>query len=247
MRTQYLFQAEPIVLETTNESALKPGDVVEAVNGYPIMTQAGPDDFTYPPAGRLTLTARRGGTRVVLEVTRMGACAAKPEEPVSANQPPKPSYAATRTEQPIIIIDGFPLATASSEPKADFFWGIGQYGFAIGCVPSCTRTKASDGTQYYKFDGYPPIVAVVAGGAAERAGLRVGDIVTQIDGKSILAEEGALRFFRGSKSETMHVTATRNGRQVGYLLKALVGLWRARDAACRPISSGGRRTAIATR
>jgi hypothetical protein len=227
MRTQYGFQAEPIVLETTSGSALKPGDVIEAVNGHPIMTQAGSDAFTYPPAGPLKLIARRAGARIVLEVTRLGACADKPEEPDRAFQRSvvesalqKSGYVPARTDEPIIIVDGVVQPTPSSAPKADFFWGIGRYGFAIGCLPSCTLTKASDGTQYYKFDGYPAIVAVLPGGAAERVGLRAGDIVTQIDGKSILREEGALRFFRGNKTETMQLTVTRNGQQVGYLLKA---------------------------
>jgi len=275
MRTQYGFQAEPIVLETTTSSVLKPGDVIEAVNGQPVMTQAGADAFTYPPAGTLSLTVRRGSSRIQLAANRLGPCAintnqrANDAEPlivvdgvvvpdlnqlkkedienievlkgqqatstygdraehgvvvVTTKKPkpaqPKPAYAPTRTEEPIIVIDGVVQPNASSEPKSDYFWGIGQYGFAIGCVPSCTRTKASDGTQYYKFDGYPPVVAVIAGGAAERAGIRVGDVVTQIDGKSILEEEGAFRFFRANKAVTMHVTVTRNGQQVGYLLKA---------------------------
>jgi RNA polymerase sigma-70 factor (ECF subfamily) len=54
----------------------------------------------------------------------------------------------------------------------------------------------------------------------ERAGLRVGDVVTQLDGKSILEEEGALRALRGTKAETMRVTVLRNGAPAGFLLRA---------------------------
>lgn len=71
-----------------------------------------------------------------------------------------------------------------------------------------------------KFDGDPPVVALVADGLAERAGIRVGDLVTQIDGKSILGEEGALRFFRTNRNDSMHVTVMRDGLQAGYLLQA---------------------------
>jgi len=37
----YSFHAEPIVLRTSATSALRPGDIVEAVNGQPITTRAG--------------------------------------------------------------------------------------------------------------------------------------------------------------------------------------------------------------
>ena len=85
--------------------------------------------------------------------------------------------------------------------------------------PSCTSARAADGADYYKFDGYPPIVALTPGGAAERAGIQVGDLISQIDGKSILSEEGATRFFR-NKTETMNVTVIRNRQPIGYVLKA---------------------------
>src|SRR5262252_6662351 len=71
-KPQYVFQAEPIVLETAPTSVLKAGDVIEAVNGEPIMTQAGADRFTYPPAGQVTLTVRRANARVQLAASTVG-------------------------------------------------------------------------------------------------------------------------------------------------------------------------------
>ncbi|HJU75133.1 MAG TPA: PDZ domain-containing protein, partial [Gemmatimonadaceae bacterium] len=95
----------------------------------------------------------------------------------------------------------------------------GRYGFAISCLPSCTKARAADGTDYWKFDGHPPIAGIRAGGPAAMAGLQVGDLVTQIDGISILTEQGALRFQRAERKETLHVTVLRSGKEVGYLLK----------------------------
>src|SRR5204862_1422048 len=86
VRTQYVFQAEPIVLETSSGSVLKPGDVVEAVNGDPIMTQAGADRFTYPTAGPALITVRRGNSRVQLAATTSG-CSDRADRPDSANRP----------------------------------------------------------------------------------------------------------------------------------------------------------------
>jgi TonB-dependent SusC/RagA subfamily outer membrane receptor len=131
----------------------------------------------------------------------------------------KPAAQATPKTEPVIIIDGVPQATV---PKLEenFFFGGRRFGFALACSPSCTRARTADGAEYYKFDGYPPIVAVTDSGPAARAGLRVGDLITQIDGKSILAEEGALRFFRSNRSEAMSLTVVRDRLPISFVLSA---------------------------
>lgn len=220
-RPQYLFQAEPIVLETAPGSVLKAGDVIEAVNGAPIMTQIGSDRFTYPQAGHVTLTVRRGSARVKLTTSTAG-CESNPAQPEdTARHATSPKSAAAPVNEPIYVIDGVvvqppraPDADANLTPTGR------RFGFAVGCPQSCTRTKASDGTDYYRFEGYPPIVALTPGGAAERAGIRVGDVVTEVDGKSVLTEDGALRFMRGTRTETLQLTVIRDRQSVGYLLKA---------------------------
>jgi TonB-dependent SusC/RagA subfamily outer membrane receptor len=269
-RPQYLFQAEPIVLEAAPGSVLKAGDVIEAVNGEPIMTQTGSDRFTYPQAGQVTLTVRRGGARVQLTASTRG-CETKPAKPEDGSKPlimvdgvavadmnqlkpgdidnievlkgeaartlygelarngvivittkrmspPKP--AARSANDPIFVIDGVVVPTSPPAADTNLTPSGRRFGFAVGCLQGCTRTKASDGTDYYKFDGYPAIVALTPGGAAERAGIRVGDVVTEVDGKSVLTEDGALRFIRGTRTETLQLTVIRDRQSVGYLLKA---------------------------
>jgi TonB-dependent SusC/RagA subfamily outer membrane receptor len=269
-RPQYLFQAEPIVLETAPGSVLEAGDVIEAVNGEPIMTQTGADRFTYPQAGQATLTVRRGNARVQLTTSTAG-CESKPAQPEDTSKPliivdgvavtdmnqlkpaeidnievlkgdaartlygerarngvivvttkratsPKP--ASSPVNEPIYIVDGVVQPTRGPDAETNPTLSGRRFGFAVGCLPSCTRAKASDGTDYFKFGGYPPIVALTPGGAAERAGIRVGDRVSEVDGKSVLTEEGALRFMRGNKTEVLQLTMIRDRQAVGYLLKA---------------------------
>jgi membrane-associated protease RseP (regulator of RpoE activity) len=275
VRTTYVFQAEPIVLETAPSSVLKAGDVIVAVNGEPIMTQAGSDQFTYPAAGRSVVTVRRGNARLELTATT-AACRAQPDVasnlrttdplivvdgavvPSFSQIPPReqietvevlrgpaavlyradPDRAviviktkrrytsitplmtpAPRDTSPLIIVDGVVQANAR-EADVNQSAGGRRFGFAISCVPSCTRAKASDGTEYYKFDAYPPIAALTPGGPAERAGIRVGDLVAQIDGQSILGEEGALRFFRANRKDSMHLMVMRDRAVLAYLLKS---------------------------
>ena len=98
----------------------------------------------------------------------------------------------------------------------------GKYGFAVACQPSCTAVTGKDGPlffTYYKYGGFPPIVAVRPGSPAERAGVKVGDRVTKIDGRSILEEDGALRLASVDQRETLRLTVQRDGKDVEYVLK----------------------------
>jgi membrane-associated protease RseP (regulator of RpoE activity) len=121
---------------------------------------------------------------------------------------------------PVYVIDGV-VQPGPADKVTDTFWGSGRFGFALGCVPSCTRVKASDGgTDFYRFDSNPPVIAVVSGGVAEKAGIKQGDIVTDLDGKSVLEDDGALRFFRSNKRETLRVTVLRDRQRYDIQLRA---------------------------
>src|SRR5262245_4395666 len=68
-RPIYSFFAEPVVLEVNGKTGVSAGDVVEAVNGKPITTSAGAEQFTYPSAGVSSISVRRGRDRQVISVT----------------------------------------------------------------------------------------------------------------------------------------------------------------------------------
>lgn len=233
---EYSFNAEPRILATAEWSALRQGDVIEAINGQPITTRAGSDLFTYPSRGESLIAVRRDGTRVDVKATPRadcndplvgrsniarvevwkgplalqwyGAASAGGVIQVYTNRPPVPLQ--TVRPEPVQSQQG-----ASSNESAT----TGRYGFAISCFPSCTRARAADGTEYWRFDGQPPIAGIRAGGAAAMAGLQVGDVVLEIDGISILTEQGALRFQQAERRETLNVTVQRLGKRVAFTLK----------------------------
>lgn len=93
-----------------------------------------------------------------------------------------------------------------------------RLGLAVVCDSVCSPAQSRDGAEYYRFGRYPSIFALVAGGPAEAAGLRPGDVLTEIDGISILTEEGALRFGGRESKESMRVTAVREGKKIGFLV-----------------------------
>src|SRR4051812_3074720 len=70
------FFAEPVVTQVAPRSEVETGDVVEAVDGNPITTQAGADAFAYPKAGDHVLTVRRGRERREIRVSVGATCSA---------------------------------------------------------------------------------------------------------------------------------------------------------------------------
>ena len=112
-----------------------------------------------------------------------------------------------------------PAALSESGPAPSSAEPPGRFGLAISCTPSCTRARAADGSEYWKYDAFPTIAALRPAGPAERLGLQVGDLVTKIDGFSILEEKGALRLFASERARSLHVTVLRDGKETGYLLQ----------------------------
>ncbi len=221
-RPTYLFYAEPVILQTNGAGGARVGDILEAVNGLPITTVTGSYLFTYPRAGDNQLTIRRGRERHVLEFTLPGPDA-ECGRPNGPSLLPGSSVAIDqRGPQPVYIVDGHVVenpvldATAPSGPQT------GPYGFAIACVPSCTAAEGYEGKTrftYYTYDGNPPIIAIKAGSPAERAGLRVGDVITKVDGRSVLEREAAMRLGSAYLKETLHLTVLRDSKEVRILVR----------------------------
>jgi len=285
LRTRFIFEAEPVVLESTTASVLRPGDVVVAIDGDPIMTEAGADRFTYPAAARSVITVRRGNARVDLDATALACGPLLPQTPApSGGSEPLfvvdgvvvpgisnvsrkdiesvevlrgvAASALYRTDPnrtvvvittnlaklrgsarqnapvpvrpdtgPLIIIDGVVqtsangIALPSAPPSTAIVATNGRFGFGIECTGSCAAgARLYTAGDSVSFETYPRVVALTRGGVAERAGLRVGDIVTKLDGKSLLGR-GA-RLARDSSEDTMRVTVMREGAETTFTLKA---------------------------
>jgi hypothetical protein len=263
----YTFFAEPVVTQvdyrlgalTSNRPVIvvdgvvqsgstAVGDVIEAVDGHPITTQAGADLFTYPNAGAHSLTVRRGRDREVIDVSVPASCATASSGATSASTGGTSSRrgddrvhlgvgigagnssatGGTTTSggsassagkgngygrgvpaffgDTIEIVNGSPVIHSSGSSPA-----IGRFGFAVECSPSCSLNRSPSGAYYYKYDGYPRIVEVRERSAADRAGLRVGDLITKVEGKSILNEDA----LRGSdQGNQLHITVRRDGKEI---------------------------------
>ena len=122
---------------------------------------------------------------------------------------------------PLIIIDGVVQNGTAGPPGVGGAARIGKFGFAVSCEPSCAAATDTDGPlmyTYYTYDGPPPVVAIHAGSPSERAGVKIGDLLLRIDGKSIVDPEGALALARIDKKESVRLTVRRDGKEIEYVL-----------------------------
>jgi C-terminal processing protease CtpA/Prc len=198
-RMQFIFHAEPLILQTSTRSALRQGDVIEAVNGKPITTREGAELFTYP-TGATQIMVRRGGSRTVVGALPFASC--KDETPDSTD--------VGRREA---------LAEKAVTVHPSSFAQAGRFGFSLTCLPSCTRIRASNGVEYWRYDAVPAIGGLDPDGPAAKSGLRIGDMVLEIDGRSVLEEEGALRLLNSGKERSLRLTIQRaDGTKATYTL-----------------------------
>jgi len=66
----------------------------------------------------------------------------------------------------------------------------------------------------WHFDEYPRIAQVVAGGAAQRADIKIGDLLMAVDGVPITTDEGSQRFSQLRAGDTAHLTLDRGGKTI---------------------------------
>jgi hypothetical protein len=69
----------------------------------------------------------------------------------------------------------------------------GRFGFSLECVNGCRFVEAGFDHAYFRFTGEPRVSAAPKSGFAFRGGLRVGDLIVDVDSMPITSEEAGLR------------------------------------------------------
>ncbi len=95
----------------------------------------------------------------------------------------------------------------------------GTLGLGIRCSRCSFRYPSSDSSAVWEFSGHPEVISVEDGGAADEAGLEVGDVLTHVDGLDLAIPEGGerwgalragdtveIRYRRGNESHTTTLT-----------------------------------------
>src|SRR5579885_1314429 len=106
---------------------------------------------------------------------------------------------------------GFATARGSDGPRPLLF------GFAVECSRCTSVGRRGQGggrgpAAVWQYEENPRIAVVVTGSAAERAGIRVGDHLVAVDGKSITTDEGSRRFSELRAGDSTRLTLERAGK-----------------------------------
>ena len=232
----YTFFAEPVVTETRAPSMVTNGDVIIAVDGNPITSQAGADRFAHPSTGPHTLTVRRGRERQDIHVDLRTNCVAGSTTITGAVSTGVGTGLGGTATTNIAGGSGSNIATsiagcpglgqvrlrgtagsvATGEP-AIYVDGVlvpgGRFGFAVSSRPVCRMEQTEGRTVYrYVYAEYPTISAVRPQSAADKAGLRAGDVIMKVEGKSVLDAPAGLT--GADQRSQLHMTVRRDGTDI---------------------------------
>ena len=224
----WLFRSEPEVIEVRENSVasgkLRGGDVITAIDGMLITTrEAGRRFANVRPGERVTLTLRRGDSWSKFTLVAGGRCeravpapAAPPTPPTAprTEAPPREPRAArppTAREAPSPVPAAVPRPARLPRPPEGVF-PSGWFGFGISC--DCTvHAATADAPPVWEFREPPEIYSVEPGSPAERAGLKRGDRLIEIDGVPLVDEAGGRRFGAVKAGQAVRFVYRRGGER----------------------------------
>lgn len=115
--------------------------------------------------------------------------------------------AAAASRRPVLY--GFALECVDCQPMGRGRANMGGRG-ALARNDSSTAVYALA----YTYSSFPSVAAVLPNSIAETAGIRVGDVLTSIDGLSLLTEEGSRRFAMAASGDEVRLTFERGSKLI---------------------------------
>jgi len=212
-RRRWSFRSEPVVRGvrdgSPSDGVIEPGDVITAIDGHLITTREAGERFAMAKPGEdVTFTVRRGDRVSKFQVTPELSC-----ERVTARQDlvevavvPRPDPA------PRVIVEVAPRVEVVI-PEVSIATSVfpgGWFGFGINC--NCDIQAGKEGEPaVWSFREPPEIYSVETRSPADRAGLRRGDILLEIDGVELTSDEGGKKFGAVEPGQDVEFTYRRGG------------------------------------
>jgi membrane-associated protease RseP (regulator of RpoE activity) len=232
------FRSEPRVIELAAGSpaaaVLRPGDMIVAVDGVPITTEQAGRRFGAPePSTPMVLTIRRNGglqdVRITPDAVCEGDARLEPATPMAPSRlvplrtPPAGAAAtgarpraATRAPTPLgRVVPSAGLVRPPGQPRQ------GWFGFGIRCSHCGWEQGDNDPLPRWSFTESPELEQVADGSPADRAGLRAGDVLAEIDGVPLVSAEGGRAFGAVRPGQTVRWTYLRGGQRRVATVRAI--------------------------
>jgi len=212
-RRRWSFRSEPVVRDvrdgSPSDGIIQPGDVITAINGQLITTREAGELFAMATPGEaVEFTIRRGDRVSKHAVTPEFSCerVTQRHDFVDVVVVPRPEPA------PRVRVDVAPRVEVVIPEVAigtSVFPG-GWFGFGIDC--NCDiKVGEEDAPPVWTFREPPEIHSVETDSPADRAGLRRGDVLLEIDGVELTSDEGGRRFGAVEPGQEVEFTYRRGG------------------------------------
>lgn len=223
------FRSEPRVMDLVAGSpaaaALRPGDMIVAVDGVPITTEQAGRRFGAPePSTPMVLTIRRNGRLQDVRITPDAVCEGdarlEPATPMApsrllplrapaagAADRTRPRAARAPTPRPGRLAPTVGPVRPPGQPRQ------GWFGFGIRCSQCGWEQADGDPLPRWSFRESPELEQVADGSPADRAGLRAGDVLVEIDGVPLVSPEGGRAFGAVRPGQSVRWTYLRGGQR----------------------------------
>lgn len=236
IRKVYKFYEEPRVTSVDpagpSMGRLKAGDILVAIDGALITTsEAGRKIGALDPDQPVKITIRRDGRTMDVKVRPRSRC---PDDQLadvyrairdreSTPRPPRAPRAPRAPQSPDVVVlprteytplpEGFKVPIAPMAPMPPGFARRsatrGWFGIGLSCG-DCGWATVND-SMVYRTNEYPKIYMVEEGSPADKGGLQRGDMLTHINGVSLLTDEGGHAFGAVKPGQPVRWTFEREG------------------------------------
>lgn len=226
------FSSEPVVRTvrpgSPADGKIREGDEIVAIDGQLITTGEGGRKFAnLEPGQEIAVVVRSGNRERTVEMSAVGECPRPGVHAAASAVAAAPGEAAAPLAG-AVVSSGVPRAAVAPRPASAPSAGVvasvgpvpratyrllpsGWFGFGIQCTNCRWSVEEETGLSEWNFSAPPEISSVQEGSPAAAAGLRRGDVLTEIDGESLVSREGGRRFGSVKPGETVQWTFRRGG------------------------------------
>lgn len=237
----WTFRTEPKItsleMDSRGATLLRIGDVITAVNGKLITTREGASELAnLKPGEAVILTIRRNGASQRIALTAESACPGDSrlfsiyapggfsgpaaEIAVAPKPMPRPGIYYSNGSNAVAVAPG--VYTPAAKIAGEYTWAEPRatFGMGLSCNNCSMGFSEKSRTAFMIFSKPPEVYSIERNGPADKAGIRRGDVITHVNGHSVVSDEGRKAFASAKPGQIVKFTVIRGNDSKVFSVKA---------------------------